>query len=261
MSSKQGRLGALISALILGVGSAACGGTAVTPDAGTTATTGGGTGGGGGGGGSGCWEGSTGGSSGSGGAGPAAPLVCEGPGPRYATHAVSACFGGGETFGQEAFPAPVLGPPKGDGCCSGSLDVVSLGDGGTVTLTFDGNAIVDGPGPDFLVFENAFDIGNDPMHPFAELGTVEVSDDGVSFVAFPCTAKAYPYGSCAGWHAVYGNLDDGVDPLDPAVAGGDPFDLADLGVHEARFVRITDRADMPGSFDLDAIAILHPACP
>jgi hypothetical protein len=55
-----------------------------------------------------------------------------------------------------------------------------------------------------------------------------------------------------------------IDPLDPAVAGGDPFDLADLaggaGVSEARYVRITDRSDLPGDFDLDAVAVVHGRC-
>lgn len=173
---------------------------------------------------------------------------------------VSACFGAGESFGHAKLPDNVYGPPKGGGCCAGSLDVCSLGNGGTITVAFD-VAIVDGPGVDFLVFENAFDEGGDPMDPFAELATVEVSPDGISWTAFPCTATAYPYGSCAGWHPVFGNADTGVDPLDPTTAGGDPFDLADIGVPFARFVRITDRADMPGSFDLDAVGVVNAGCP
>jgi hypothetical protein len=56
-------------------------------------------------------------------------------------------------------------------------------------------------------------------------------------------------------------VEDGIDPLDPTVAGGDPFDLADIGAPLARFVRITDRPDVPGSFDLDAVGIVNAACP
>jgi hypothetical protein len=55
-----------------------------------------------------------------------------------------------------------------------------------------------------------------------------------------------------------------IDPTDPAVAGGDAYDLADIGVASARYVRITDRPDltgMAGVYDLDAVAIVHPACP
>ena len=49
---------------------------------------------------------------------------------------------------------------------------------------------------------------------------------------------------------------------DPNDAGGDGFDLAALGVTQARFVRIRDsgknRYGPPsGGFDLDAIAIVH----
>lgn len=245
---------------------AACGGS-IDPATGSTSGAGGAggagsagsTGGSGGSGGDSACPGT--GSTGSTGSGGEGPLVCNGPGPRYATSVASACLGAGETFGHDTFPKNVLGPPLGEGCCSGSLDVVSLGNGGTITLAFAGNAIVDGPGVDFIVFENSFDVGGDPLHPYAELGTVEVSADGLSWSAFPCTAKAYPYGSCAGWHPVFAGADSGIDPLDPAHAGGDPFDLADLGVSEARFVRITDRADAPGTFDLDAVAIIHPACP
>ncbi len=55
--------------------------------------------------------------------------------------------------------------------------VVSLGDGGTATLTFDG-AIRNGPGPDLAVFENSF---NDH---FLELAFVEVSSNGEDFFRF-----------------------------------------------------------------------------
>ena len=184
---------------------------------------------------------------------------------RFATSVVSFTAGPGPTTGQDKLPGIVLGPPKGGGTRSGSLDVATLGNGGTITLGFAPSVIVDGPGTDFIVFENPFDIGGDPTKPFAELATIGVSDDGVTFKTFPCTANAYPYGMCAGWHPVLANPDTNkIDPTDPAVAGGDDFDLADLGVSEARFVRITDRVDqvgLAGTFDLDAVSIVHAACP
>lgn len=182
----------------------------------------------------------------------------------FATGAPAHAFGPGQNAGQASFPAPVLGPPRGGGCCAGSLDVVSLGNGGTVTLEL-GRRIVDGPGPDFIVFENAFFAGSDPTAPFAELASVEVSADGESWLGYPCTATAAPFGQCAGWNPVYANdQENDIDPLDPATAGGDAFDLADVGATEARFVRITDRADLVGPngvFDLDAVAAVNSECP
>jgi hypothetical protein len=148
---------------------------------------------------------------------------------------------------------------------AGSLDVATLGSGGSITLGFAPSQIVDRPGADFIVFENAFYVDGDPDKSFAELASVEVSDDGVNFEAFPCLASAAPYGSCAGWHPVYANPDTNqIDATDPTVAGGDAFDLAELGVSRARYVRITDRVDLTGqsgTFDLDAVSIVHAECP
>ncbi|MEP7052425.1 MAG: hypothetical protein ABJB12_18805 [Pseudomonadota bacterium] len=177
---------------------------------------------------------------------------------------VSFTAGPGQSFGQSKLPDVVLGPPKGTGDASASFDVASLGNGGAITLAFAPTSIVDGPGPDFIVFENPFYAAGDQAQVFAELGTVSVSDDGQDFQAFPCTAVAPPYGSCAGWHPVYANPEtNDIDPTDPGVAGGDAFDLADLGISEARFVRITDRADLTGLngvFDLDAVSVVNAAC-
>ena len=185
---------------------------------------------------------------------------------RFATSVESFSPGTGSDFGQSDLPNIVLGPPKGLGDAMGSLDVATLGNGGSITLGFAPSTIVDGPGPDFIVFENPFIVANsDPPVTFAELATVEVSDDGQTFQSFPCTASEPPYGSCAGVHPVYANPDlNDIDPTDPAVAGGDAFDLADLGVSQARYVRITDRVDltgMNGTFDLDAVSIVNAECP
>jgi hypothetical protein len=184
----------------------------------------------------------------------------------FATSVESFSAGSGPDFGQADLPRVVLGSPRGLGDTGGSLDVASLGNGGSITLGFAPSVIVDGPGPDFIVFENAFYVtGSDPPEPFAELATVEVSEDGQNFQAYSCTASEPPFGSCAGWHPVYANPDkNSIDATDPAIAGGDAFDLADLGVGRARYVRITDRVDLTGlngSFDLDAVAIVHAECP
>ena len=185
---------------------------------------------------------------------------------RFATSVESFNPGAGPDFGQARLPDIVLGPPKGGGSDAGSLDVATLGNGGSITLGFAPNVIVDGPGGDFIVFENAFYVnGESENGTFAELASVEVSEDGSDFQAFPCTAIEPPYGSCAGYHPVYANPDvNAIDANDPAVSGGDAFDLADLGLQRARYVRIVDRADLAmglsAAFDLDAIAVVHAEC-
>lgn len=192
-----------------------------------------------------------------------APLDLE-PCAPYAHEVVDVSYGPDAGWGQDAMPGVVLGPPRGAGLVSGSLDVVALGNGGSITLGFGALTIVDGEGPDLIVFENPFYAGGDPAHPFAELATVELSADGQTWHAFDCSATSYPYGSCAGWNPVLANVDENeLDPTDPQVAGGEAFDLADLGLTEARFVRIVDRPDtvgLAGSFDLDAVALVHASC-
>ncbi|MDA3833964.1 MAG: hypothetical protein PF495_11260, partial [Spirochaetales bacterium] len=58
-----------------------------------------------------------------------------------------------------------------------SYDVVSLGRGGSITMTFD-PPVENGNGWDFAVFENAFNDYN------LELAYVEVSSNGNDFVRF-----------------------------------------------------------------------------
>jgi hypothetical protein len=189
---------------------------------------------------------------------------------RFVTGVVSFTPGPCAGFGASKMPGIVEGPPKGGGAMMGSLDVVSLGVGGEIVLSFAPNAIVDGPGADFIVFENPFYIGGDPTKPYAEPGEVSVSDDGTTWATYPCTATSYPYGQCAGWHAVYSAPGNGISPVDPATAGGEAYDLADVGLSRARYVRIRDKSgetcpDGGGSttdgFDLDAISIVNAEIP
>ncbi|HMV67373.1 MAG TPA: cell surface protein, partial [Myxococcota bacterium] len=152
-------------------------------------------------------------------------------------------------------PDVVLGPPIGAGPEGGSLDVVSLGTGGSIVLEL--TPFVDGPGADLVVFENAFP-------GWTELGRVEVSEDGEVWQGWTCMVATLE--DCAGVSAVLTNPDNEISPFDPEVSGGDGFDLADIGVGVARFVRVVDLgvndAAAPGAgFDLDAIAALHPAPP
>jgi hypothetical protein len=192
------------------------------------------------------------------------------PADRFVTGVVSFTPGPCAGYGQSQMPGIVEGPPHGGGAQNGSTDVVSLGVGGTIVLSFAPNAIVDGPGIDFIVFENPFDINDNPNDPYAEPGEVSVSEDGITWSAYPCTATSYPYGACAGWHVVYSSPTNGISPVDPATAGGDQYDLADLGLKEVRYVRIVDKSnevcpDAGGStsagFDLDAISIVNAEYP
>ncbi len=193
---------------------------------------------------------------------------------RFITKVVSFTPGTCAGYGQSGMPTVVEGPPIGGGADMGSTDVVSLGGQGEIVVSFAPNTIVDGPGADFLVFENAFDVAGNAANIFAEPGEVSVSDDGVTWTVFPCTATVFPYGECAGWHPVFSNPDNGISPVDPSTAGGDPFDLADLadaGITEVRYVRIRDKTTEtcpagPGGptsngFDLDAIAIVNASAP
>src|SRR5882724_8752844 len=88
----------------------------------------------------------------------------------FADAVVSFAPGAHAGFGADNLPAVVLGPPVGGGDLQGSLDVVSLGDGGSITLGFRENSICDGPGADFTVFENAFHAGSVVGPLFIELG-------------------------------------------------------------------------------------------
>jgi len=197
------------------------------------------------------------GAGGDGGAAPEPP-ACGEPGSQFVSQVVEVSFGPGQSFGRAGLPEVVYGPPHGGGCCMGSLDVVSLGNGGSIVVGFGDTVIVDEPGVDFVVFENPFETDGGV---FAELATVAVSADGIEWVEFPCDAVAPPYGSCAGHQPVY--LDGELGPIDVSTAGGDGFDLADVGLSMARYVRITDRSDLDGDdgvFDLDAVGIVNPTC-
>lgn len=185
----------------------------------------------------------------------------------YVRGVVSYTPGTAAGFGQDALPGVVLGPPVGYGTGRGSLDVVSLGAGGEIVLDFGPFDIIDGPGADFVVFENAFWPGGDAQAVFSELAEVAVSADGETWHTFPCAsaggADAGTFPGCAGWRPTLDYDPQRVVPLDPALSGGDPFDLADLmdGPARARFVRITDLSDsgegQTAGFDLDAIGLVH----
>jgi len=163
---------------------------------------------------------------------------------------------------------------------AGSNGVVSLGDGGSAILTFD-YPIMNGPGFDFAVFENAF---NDN---FLELAFVEVSSDGVNFFRFPATS----YTQTNTQIGPFDNLGDATKINN--LAGkyrnfyGTPFDLEELAgnplldINAITHVKIIDVVGSinplyasydsnnnpindpfptpfaSGGFDLDAIGVIH----
>ncbi|TNE78900.1 MAG: T9SS type A sorting domain-containing protein [Bacteroidetes bacterium] len=161
--------------------------------------------------------------------------------------------------------------------------IVSLGDGGSATLTFD-PPIVDGPGYDFAVFENGFNINGDS--DFLELAFVEVSSNGVDFFRFPAYCaldssrqqKTYDGAKAEYYHNLAGKY---------TARYGTPFDLKELDsiavldLMSITHVRIVDvigtvidslasrGADgqiindpwptlfPQGGFDLDAVGVIH----
>jgi hypothetical protein len=173
----------------------------------------------------------------------------------WADRVVAVQYGPGAGFGQDRLPNVVLGPPQGGGASTGSLDVLSLGLLGSIDLEFTDWVAIDGPGVDLLVFEN-------PFGTFFETGVVSVSDDGVTWREFPCDATDGGVG-CAGTRHVFANPGAGISGTDPLQAGGDGFDLAEVGLTRARFVRVRDSGanrfyGAPGGgFDLDGVAVVN----
>ena len=164
---------------------------------------------------------------------------------------------------------------------SGPADefVVSLGDRGSAVIGFD-IPIVNGPGPDFAVFENSFG------DSFLELAFVEASSDGLNFVRFPAvslTQESQQIGT--------------FDTIDATkinnLAGkyrhgyGTPFDLDDISyssqidLNHVTFIKVVDAGGCllapfatfdsqghkindpwptpfdTGGFDLDAVGVIH----
>ena len=185
---------------------------------------------------------------------------------------VSVTYGAGAGFGKTKLPGVIQGGPQGSGSGGSSTDVLSLGVKGEIVVDFGAYDVVDGPGPDLIVFENAFLVS--PYSTYAEPGAVAVSSAGTAakdFVEFACdltqkgdpAKKAWPYPGCAGVQPVLANVKlNTIPPADPTRAGGDPFDLAKIGVKQARYLRIRDGGvSLMGSdsrgFDLDAVVLIN----
>ena len=164
-------------------------------------------------------------------------------------------------------PEKALGAAVGD-----SYDIVSLGNGGRITLTFD-QPIVDGNGYDFAVFENSF------SNTFLELAWVEVSSNGSDFYRFnnysytPSAVGAFGSVDPTNIHGLAGKYKQGF---------GTPFDLAELAgisgldLNDIGYVRLLDilgngsefdslgnkiydpyKTTGSAGFDLDAIGVIN----
>ena len=117
------------------------------------------------------------------------------------------------SYGQ---PEDALGPAT----TSAVSHVVSLGDGGSATLSFD-RPITNGPGNDFAVFENGV------TDTFLELAFVEVSSDGKNFFRFPSVSLTQTTTQVG----AFGTLDPtNLNDLAGKYRGGygTPFDLSEL---------------------------------
>lgn len=213
-------------------------------------------------------------------AGPLAPVADQAPvsGDCNPTQSHSDPFGDcldsltpgpGAAFGHDALPQIVLGPPVPAAGGGGTTHVASLGCGGSITVMFDGEGLLDRPGDDLIVFENPFGTGDST---FAEPARVLVSSNGVDWYGWPCRVAGDGNGDEAPPNGCAGLTPTTVDseaPFEPGTAGGDAFDLSELGLSAARWVRLLDRteahygdarwcAGASGGFDLDAVAAAVP---
>ena len=128
--------------------------------------------------------------------------------------------------------------------------VVSLGDGGSITVGFD-RPIVNGAGADFAVFENGFLSGAAGL-AYLELGTVAVSSDGIHFFTFAAVSLTQTTTQVGAFDSIDArNLNNLAGKY---IAGyGTGFDLSELAgvspflnVNDVIEVRVTD---VVGSID------------
>lgn len=173
------------------------------------------------------------------------------------------------TIGDETSPLGIAG--------EGS--VVSLGDGGIVTLEFD-VFVRNGEGADFAIFENGF------RDDFLEFAFVEVSSDGQNFVRFPAISNIDTNQQVGGFDTIDCRLVYNLAGKYRANYGT-PFDLeevkdnplldvnkithirvidvvgslqAPFASKDSRGIKINDPWATPfesGGFDLDAVGLIH----
>jgi hypothetical protein len=157
--------------------------------------------------------------------------------------------------------------------------IVSLGDGGIATLSFD-PPIINGNGFDFAVFENG--LGDN----FLELGFVEVSSDGIRFVRFRATSltpespqigtfgflDATKINNLAGKYRVFFGTPFDLDEIKDS-SGLDIMHITQVRIidvvgcittpyatFDSQGHKINDPRPTPfntGGFDLDAVGVIH----
>ena len=142
---------------------------------------------------------------------------------------------------------------RGGGDSSSGTDVFSLsleaGVSDYITLSWSGLRVTNGPGADFVVFENAFQVSGGAY--FMDPTLVFLSQDGTNWVEYPAdyinedetTYSSDPamWVGFAGIHPVRLNVDTNpVDPFDQELAGGDHFDLDTLPTTDASSQSIRD---------------------
>lgn len=156
--------------------------------------------------------------------------------------------------GPAFFPQNIFGEPAADRSDTVPVTdprmICSIGLGGEIVVGFRDRVIVDGPGADLTIYENAFRYSGTRI--YAEPAIVSVSSDGVTWTTFPWDSLSLQ--GCAG--------------KTPLV--GDSFDLADIGMDSIRWIKITDVTliilnntahpyydpTLTG-FDLDAVVSYH----
>jgi hypothetical protein len=158
-------------------------------------------------------------------------------------------------------------------------EVVSLGDSGQIVVTFQA-PIMNGPGPDFAVFENGF------TDNYMELAFVEASSDGINYFRFEAVSEAptaiqltnfsvsdcgYIYNLAGKYRANYGTpfdleemnqvvgldvnnvthikLIDVIGSIDPLIGSFDSQNNIINDPYPTEFVS--------GGFDLDAIGVIN----
>ena len=151
-------------------------------------------------------------------------------------------------------PWGALGPSDDKGYAGNTTTIVTLGDGGSITLFF-ATPILDTDGFDLVIFENG--VSTTPGRGFFELAFVEVSTNGIVFLRFPARSTTptptSPY--------LFLELDptnlDGMAGKYPATYGT-PFDFAWLGVTMVSHVRIVDIVGDGRTLDSEGRPIYDP---
>jgi hypothetical protein len=135
------------------------------------------------------------------------------------------------------FPQNIFGEPSKIGSetipASSYEEIQSLGMGGEIIVGFKNKLLINGPGADFTIFENAF---INPINNgyFAEPGKIAVSRDGITYYVFK-----YDSTNLKGLAGISPTFSD-KDPFNPSESGGDAFDLSDVGIDTITYIKITD---------------------